>query len=394
MTDLAERAAILETVADSLGMRLASSSTIHSEASGDGLVTGHRVDLVSPDGATHSETVYLQDNPHHHPGEGVLRMRASSGEETDAWLYPNDPALPALRAAVFTDAAAVLLSRLGLEASGLRVEVAAYRPGKRAVVCMRTNHSTIFLKVVKPNVVEALRSRHDYWLSAGIPVPRVIAWAPDGLVALEALPGIEAIEIVPRLAVNNDFVDAVGRLTAAFARIPSEAPARASLVRRLDWYTRGLYTIAPTHRPGIAAVHSRIAARIAAASPPPALVTIHGDLHLAQLFVDPVSPHPVLGILDIDTAGIGDPADDAAALWAHLIVTAEYRVLAGDDAFAASARELAERFRARWPENDDAGFAERAAAIAATHLMGHALSGRVATDRLLELANWVLSHAA
>ena len=49
-----ERGEVLAAVADSLGMRLASASTIHSEASGDGLVTGHRVTLEASDGTTHS----------------------------------------------------------------------------------------------------------------------------------------------------------------------------------------------------------------------------------------------------------------------------------------------------------------------------------------------------
>ena len=382
---------ILETVADSLGMRLTASNLIHSEASGDGLVTGHRVTLESADGASHTETVYVQDNPRHSAGEGVLRLRSDDGEETDVWLYPNDPALPALSAAVFSEAASVLLQRLGLPSGGLDVHVAAYRPGKRAVVRMRTPSSTIFLKVVKPRVTETLRNRHESWLAAGVPVPRAIAWAPDGLVALETLPGIEAIEVVPALADGSAFVEAVEALCRKIAFIPSDEPARTSLVRRLDWYTNALNALAPTYEREVAQVRSLISSRFDNAPAPTVLVTIHGDLHLAQLFVETEAPHGILGVLDIDTAGLGDPADDAAALWAHLTVTAEYRVLSGDLEFAASARQLAARFKARWPREADPGFPDRAAAIAATHLLGHALSGRVSVAILLALATDLVS---
>lgn len=386
-----DRAGILDAVASSLGMRVDFSTMIQSEASGDGLVTGHRVGLEGEDGSTRTETIYIQDNPPAVPGEGVLRMQSAEGEQIDVWLYPNDPALPALSAAVFSEAAAVLLRRLGLPHDDLEVHVTAYRPGKRAVVRMSTPTSTVFLKVVKPRVAESLCNRHAAWQSAGVPVPRAIAWAPDGLVALDTLPGVEAIEVVPRLAIDDSFVLEVEGLMESIAFLPSEDAARTSLVRRLDWYAAALDAHAPSYQREVAQVRALISARFDAAPPPPRLVTIHGDLHLAQVFVDPAAPHPILGVLDIDTAGLGDPADDSAALWAHLIVTSEYRVLAGDQDFADSARMLAARFRARWQREADPGFADRAAAIAATHLLGHALSGRVSVALLLARATDLVS---
>jgi len=387
-----ERGEILAAVAESLGMRVASASTIHSEASGDGLVTGHRVTLEASDGTIHSETIYIQDNATGEAADGVLRLTSGEGDAIDVWVYPKDPALPALAAAVFSDAAAVLLQRLDLPHTDLEVQVSAYRPGKRAVVRMTNSESTVFFKVVKPKVAESMFNRHARWLAAGVPVPRAIAWAPDGLVALEQLPGIEAIEVVPRLALDDAFVDAVQQLVSRIAHIPSDDNARTSLVRRLDWYHRALVALAPTYANEIAQVTALIGARFAGAAPPPALVTIHGDLHLAQLFVDPIAPHAIRGVLDIDTAGLGDIADDAAALWAHLIVTAEYRVLSGEDDFAASARVLAARFKTRWDRPSDPGFHDRACAIAATHVLGHALAGRVSVAILLGIATTLVTE--
>ncbi len=43
--------------------------------------------------------------------------------------------------------------------------------------------------------------------------------------------------------------------------------------------------------------------------------TVHGDLHEAQLIVD---GGQIVGLLDIDDAGVGDPLDDYATVLAHL----------------------------------------------------------------------------
>ena len=122
-------------------------------------------------------------------------------------------------------------------------------------------------------------------------------------------------------------------------------------------------------------------------------MTVHGDLHLGQVFVDPLNPTEIVGVLDIDTAGLGDAADDAAALVAHLLVTAEHRDRQGERAFALTARSLAGRARMRWASEGDPGFAARAAAITATHLLGHALSGSVSVPTAVRLADSIFAAA-
>jgi aminoglycoside phosphotransferase (APT) family kinase protein len=119
-------------------------------------------------------------------------------------------------------------------------------------------------------------------------------------------------------------------------------------------------------------------------------VTIHGDLHMGQLFVDPEQPSVIAGILDIDTAGVGDPADDAGAFYAHLIALAE-SLSTRDPSSAAASFEIAAAWRARWRRNLNAGFADRASAIAATHLLGHALQPRVTNP--VEVSRRLLGHA-
>lgn len=381
---------VLDAIADSLCLNLVAARRLHAEASRNGFTTGYEIELEAVDGSRELHCVYIENEPGSGDRDGVMHLRdEATGDVMAVWLYPRDPELPTLPAAVYPAAAAVLLERLGLDATGLSLEVAAYRPGKRAVIRMDTTAGTVYLKVVKPTAVEQLRARHELWRSSSVPVPGVLAWAPDGLIALEKLSGVEAITVVPSICGSDDFVDALSALTDRIAAIESDSPARPSLASRLEWYERRLIALFPDAETGIRSTRQRIESRLRRAGPPSRLVTIHGDLHLAQLFVDPVEPHRIIGILDIDTAGIGDPADDAAALWAHLVVTAEHR--AAEPELAASTQQLADRFRGRWERSADPGFADRAGPIAAAQLLGHALAGSISAPVMLALADDVLT---
>jgi aminoglycoside phosphotransferase (APT) family kinase protein len=122
-------------------------------------------------------------------------------------------------------------------------------------------------------------------------------------------------------------------------------------------------------------------------------VTVHGDLHLGQVFLDPGAPDRVTGVIDIDTAGLGDPADDAAALVAQLLASAELLDRAGSHARANATRRAADAFRAGWHRDGDPGFAGRARAIVAAHVLGHALSGSIDAGTALRLAGESLDES-
>ncbi len=81
-----------------------------------------------------------------------------------------------------------------------------------------------------------------------------------------------------------------------------------------------MFTVAQTvvARSALADVQSRLAGLV----PPTSSSLIHRDLHDKQILVD---DDGVVGLLDLDTLAIGDPALDVANLLAHL----ELRVLQG-----------------------------------------------------------------
>lgn len=389
-----ERDEAVAAVAASLGLTLRASRRLQGESLGDGFVTGHEVELESPDGTVQTQTLYLDDGATMEERPGVLRLESESGAALSVWLYPADPALPALPAAVFPAAAAMLLSRLGLDDTDLSLEVLAYRPGKRAVVRMSTATHTTYLKVVRPHVVATLRGLYGSWTDAGIPVPRVVASASDGLVAFAPLPGVEATMVLDALSRGERFLDALDSLTRHIGGIPIQESARASLLSRLDWYERRLIAMDSDLAAGISRAIREIELVRDRSAPLPHPVTIHGDLHLGQIFVDPAEPTRISGVLDIDTAGLGDPADDAGAMYAHLIATAHHRESTGGGPGqneAQRARMLAELLRARWNRADDAGFPDRALAVSAVQLLGHALAGNLTVDLALALVDETLA---
>lgn len=380
---------VLEAVAESVGMPLVSFRRFSLETTARGFAAGYEVALDAGDGAQQTHTVYLESNPSSRERPGVLTFHdEDSGESIAAWLYPSDPELPALAAAVYPQAAAVLLGRLGLTPSALELSIAAYRPGKRAVVRVVAPEFTVYLKVVRPAVAEALHARHVLWVSADVPVPRSLGWSGDGFIALSAVSGVESGHLIERMR-PDAFLDALDGLIATIRHVDSAGGARTSLAARLPWYRDRLRALLPGRAPRVTAIGAAIE-HLRLTTPPASPVTIHGDLHLGQIFVDPDSLDGgalrITGLLDIDTAGLGDPADDAAALYAHLLVTALFHEAQGGDAPASACRTLAERARGRWSDDDDPAFADRARYISATHLLGHALGRPAHADELLRAA--------
>lgn len=386
----AERDGAIAALVEELGWQLIDHRIVGLEAREKGFVTGHELDVETASGRER-HTVYLDGDRADRPG--TVALKDATGRALSAWLYPRDPALPALAALVFADAAAIVLGRLGIDPAGLSLSVPSYRPGKRAVVRMATDGGTYFGKVVKPELVEPIRARHELWTAAGIPVPEVIASAPEGLLVLSALDGVELSTALAGGVDTASVSSALGELEERIHAVPSDSTARRSLGQRAPWYTERLRGLAEASGDRIDELEQRITSSLRAAEGNPRPVTIHGDLHLGQVFVDPDAPATVTGVLDIDTAGLGDPADDAAALWAHLIVTAELREIGGEGGGRVPAdahRELAASLEGNWRREGDPDFARRVRAIAATHLVGHALSGALAPERALDLAHETL----
>jgi aminoglycoside phosphotransferase len=384
-------------VATGLARTLLSYSESISEPTDHGYLRGYQLELGSPDGSSERRLVFVEPGLPSALSPDVLTVAVDGGKDiVGVWLYPSDPALPALRTVTDVASTAVVLETLGIAATPTSVDVVSYRPGRRAVVRVDSGTQRLFLKIVEPAKAEWISERHELFRSSGLPVPRLLGWSSEGVVAMSGLPGVEAQYAVARIGDHEAFLDQLEFLCSLLEVVPAVNTARTSLYNRLDWYIERLTERLPNDAERVAEVGEAIAAKGAEGhefefTP----VTIHGDLHLGQLFVDPAVPSEIAGILDIDTAGVGDPADDAGAFYAHLIALAE-SLAERDAATATECFRLADAWSARWRRNRNAGFDARSRAIAATHLLGHALQPRAAdptaaSRSLLERADALVS---
>jgi hypothetical protein len=273
---------------------------------------------------------------HHRPGRSTtatweVRLRDRDGERAEVlglrvpaggaaaqvWRFPDDPDLPGLAAATDDGRVRALLDRCGVDPGPVDLRVRSYRPGRRAVVEVRTPAVRAFLKVVRPSAAAALVERHRLLRAAGVPVPPVLGAQDDGRVLLEALTGTS---LRGRLREGGDPAPAGPELLELLGLLPT---ALCALPRRPSWTDDVRHHAAVTAGalPDEADRCRRLAEGVrAAVDDHVADVPVHGDLYEAQLLLD---GGRVSGLLDVDTAGPGRRSDDLACLLGHAHVLAQ-----------------------------------------------------------------------
>ncbi|MBK5223699.1 MAG: aminoglycoside phosphotransferase family protein [Acidimicrobiia bacterium] len=256
------------------------------------------------------------------PPQGAVALEAD-GMSVGVWRYPFDPALPGLERAVWVAPVGELL---GVDPARLRLAVRAFRPSKRAVVHATWPGGEAYVKVVAPDRLAGLVERHAVLGAAGVPVPEVLATDVEhGLLAMRALHGtdmrvrlIEGSSALPSGGEIRDLVTAfasvdLGRADSRRPPLLDAAPRHAALVR----------SVLPEVGDELDALLSRLAVVSVVGRP---MVTIHGDLHDAQIRID--DQGRIVGVLDVDDAGPGDPLDDLARVLGHMVALS---LLAGSD---------------------------------------------------------------
>jgi aminoglycoside phosphotransferase (APT) family kinase protein len=340
------------------------------EPSGAGFLYGYEVDTVDPAGKTSTVLTFIDTDTRAADASSVLTRDPTTGQPLAVWAYPADPMLPALAGATYPDRVADALAALGVVVTEPRLSVAAYRPGKRAVIRLDAAETTVFLKVVRPDRVAPIVALHAAFRAQGLPVPAVLASRPDGLLVLERVPGVPAGQRVVELADDPRFVEQMVDLGTRIARVEVTARAQSDALDHGAWHRSTLRAGLPDRATEIDGLYDEIDRR-RASSASDALAVIHGDLHLEQLFVHPSEPWRVTGLLDVDTAGLGHPARDAAALVAHLVVTGQWHRGNGDEAEARACERLADDVTRTWVDRMP-GLADRLAPGVASQLLAHA----------------------
>lgn len=243
------------------------------------------------------------------------------------WRWPFDPLMPELADLVTPARAAEHLA--GLIEGPLTLDVVAYRPTERAVVRVgNRSGDVIWVKVLPPARVADLAHRHERLAAAGVPVPDVLAADDEqGWIAMSDLAGPTLRDRVKGAPGNwpaaPAFTDLLRRVRSA-ELTATEVPTRTGDARG---HATMLATVAPEFADRLTTMIDALADELAAVARRRAIV--HADLHEAQIVLDETGD--IVGLLDLDDAGWGDPLDDFATVLAHL----RYRRLLADGAPAA-----------------------------------------------------------
>lgn len=295
------------------------------------LVVRYRCDITWPDGRTSDDTL-LAATTRTGPLPGTIPVVAEHDGvrfEASVWRWPFDPIVTGLPTA---STRRLLADALGdLVELPIATEVLAYRPTARAVVKVVDGRGRVlYVKALPPDAVSSLAARHDHLRRAGIPAPEVLGTDHEhGLLVLAESAGTTLRERIkgdmrpwPGPAAILELSDRIAALG------PSGGSARASRTRDAIAHVALLESILPECRAPLEALRQRFTDTLQEVEER-STVTIHGDLHEAQLIVD--EDGSITGVLDIDDFGVGDPVDDPATLIGHLT----YRALTAPDPAAS-----------------------------------------------------------
>jgi hypothetical protein len=175
----------------------------------------------------------------------------------------------------------------------------------------------LYLKIVRPSVLDALRERHDL-LAGPVPVPRLLATTPDGMAVLAECPGTPLRSLLARDAP----LPPPATLGALLDAIPDDLlriRGRSTHLQRVGHFAGVLSNTAvtaPADRDRLEALATRLDGTDPGTHPD---VGVHGDFYEGQLLA---TGGRVTGLLDVDTAGRGHRIDEWATLVAHLSVLA------------------------------------------------------------------------
>jgi hypothetical protein len=312
----AEAAELLAVALEGYGSRLRELRvvTVGVQPSG-ATVVQYAADVQRADGSITRETLAATTGDRIPEGAAVL---AGHGVEVGVWRWPQDPALPALATATDPVRLSAALRAAGLARGPVtRIRMRAYRPGRRAVLEVEGGGPRLYVKVVRPRAVAALRERHDL-LTSYVPVPRPLAATADGMLVLTECPGASLRSRLSRdlpVPAPADLDELLGALPLALL----DLPRRPTHLERVPHFTAVLAATAVTGEAERARLDA-LSATLAQADPgthPD--VAVHGDFYDGQLLC---SEQRITGLVDVDTAGPGHRIDEWATLLAHLSVLA------------------------------------------------------------------------
>ncbi len=247
--------------------------------------------------------------------EGTLQLTDADGTGIALWRFPFDPHLPGLAAATSPTRATELLARLGAPTTEVRLRVRAYRATRRAVVEAAGSSGTVFMKVLRPSRVQALQERHAL-LAPHVPIPQSLGWTRRlGILAMQAMPGLTLRRSLEVAQPHQPAPAALVALLDALPELDENAKPVASAHERFDDHSRLIAAVLPESRSLLDSLREHLAACGSEEAP----ATVHGDFHASQVLVEDGA---IVGLVDVDTVGLGQRSSDYASLVGQLATLA------------------------------------------------------------------------
>ncbi len=231
------------------------------------------------------------------------------GTRVALWRYPHDPFLPGLATAAEPARVRHLLSQLGVKTDSVRLRTRAYRAGRRAVIEVKAPQARVFIKVLRPPRVAALQRIHTA-MTDSVQIPVSLGWsADDGLVVLQAMPGKTLRKAVES---GTKRLPDAGRLATVLDLIPEGLSGEVGGPRaRAGDHGRLLAAVVPDERNRINSLVGALSGSTESGTPVP----VHGDFHSSQVLV---RGDAILGLIDVDTVGMGHRSSDYGNFLGHL----------------------------------------------------------------------------
>lgn len=303
-------------------------SAFHVEPRGSSFLVGFRVGLATGD------EIFIYVEPDSRNGTPPNKNLAEGqGQPLVVWEFPSDPKLDSLASVVNTEALGVLFTRLKLGWVPSSAELLTYRPGRRAMVRCSDGTATAFAKAIRPHRAARVVVASTLALDAGLPVPHVIGWSPAGIAVYQTAVGGELSRAYETGMTGKMAINTALETLFSLETVTTDVPSRTPIINNFSWYFARAIQAHPAEKSVLTKLEEKIRASKFAEVTGENTTTIHGDLHLGQIFVTNESARSVSGIIDLDDMGVGLVGDDIAGLWANCVASSYLNIVESAESF-------------------------------------------------------------
>lgn len=359
-------------------------SPFQVEPRGSSFLVGFIVGLVS------GEEIFIYVEPDSQPKNAPAdTVVVDQSQSLLVWQFPSDPKLDSLASVVATEPLRVLFARMNVGWVPSSADLVTYRPGRRAMVRCSDGTATAFVKAIRPHRAARVVSASTLALDAGLPVPQIIGWSPAGIAVYQTAVGGELSRAYETGMTGKMAVNTALETLFSLETVTTDVPSRTPIINNFSWYFARAIQAHPAEKAVLTKLEEKIRASKFAEVTGENTTTIHGDLHLGQIFVTNDSARSVSGIIDLDDMGVGLVGDDIAGLWSNCVASNHLNTVESARGFWRECVEALGGFDLP-PETDRV----RLHCSIATHLVAQTLSTRglnpqVARGLIDEAADYV-----